>query len=60
MNEDEEKTFYRSVEKSIEKELTNDKEILQQANLNNQRVVKELLSGLPGINSIIFSEEVSQ
>lgn len=57
LTEDEEKSFYKSVHKNIKKEILSDKEILTQANLNNQRVIKELLINLPGVNSIIFSEE---
>ncbi|MBD1379097.1 DUF4230 domain-containing protein [Metabacillus arenae] len=57
MSEDETKSFYKSVHKNIENEILNDKEIMSQANLNNQRVIKELLIGLPGVNDIIFSEE---
>lgn len=56
MDESEEKVFYQSVHNNIKKEILNDKEIMSQANLNNQRVIKELLINLPGVEQIVFSE----
>lgn len=53
MNEDEQKNFYKSVKKEIRSEIVNDKEILRQADLYNQDVVRGLLDNV-GINNIIF------
>lgn len=53
MNEDEQKNFYKSVEKKIRADLMSDKEIHRQADLYNQDVVRGLLDNV-GINNIIF------
>jgi len=56
MSEEETKNFYKTVHSNIKKEILNDKEIMSQANLNNQRVIKELIINLPGVEQIVFSE----
>lgn len=53
MNEDEEKNFYKSVEKEIRNKLNKDKEIHKQAVLHNHEVVKGLLNSV-GVNEVIF------
>ncbi len=54
MNEQEEKQFYKAVEKNVRDELMSNKEILKQAELFNQEHVRELLSMLPMIKSVVF------
>jgi hypothetical protein len=54
MDEKEEKTFYKAVEKNIERELMKDKELMKVADLNNKDVVMGLLKMLPEIKSVIF------
>lgn len=53
MNEEEEKKFYKSTKKIIEKELMNDKNLLEQADLYNQKVVEDLVKSL-GIKNVYF------
>ena len=53
LNEDEQKQFYKSVEKEIRREIKADKEIHKQAGLNNQEVVRGLLESV-GIENVIF------
>lgn len=53
MNEDEQKNLYKSVKKEIRADIMSDKEILRQADLYNQDVVRGLLDNM-GIQNIIF------
>lgn len=54
MNEQEEKQFYKAVEKNVKDELMSNKEVLKQAELFNQEHVRELLSMLPMVKSVVF------
>ncbi|MDT0160426.1 DUF4230 domain-containing protein [Bacillus sp. AG4(2022)] len=54
MSEKEEKQFYKAVEKNVRDELMSNKEVLKQAELFNQEHVRELLSMLPMIKSVVF------
>jgi hypothetical protein len=54
MNEQEEKQFYKAVEKNVRDELMSNEEVLKQAELFNQEHVRELLSMLPMIKSVVF------
>ena len=53
LDEDEQKQFYKSVEKEILKEIKADEDIHMQADLNNQEVVRGLLESA-GIENVIF------
>jgi hypothetical protein len=54
MNENEKQSFYKSVKKDIENKLMNNKEVLKQADLFNQDVVRDLLLSIPSVKSIVF------
>jgi hypothetical protein len=54
MDEEEQKNFYKSVDKNIEKELINDKELLKVADSMNRDVIMDLLNGLPEIKNVVF------
>ena len=54
MNEDEQKNFYKSAIKNVEKSLYNDKEIIRQANVFNEDAVREIIMSTTDIKSVIF------
>lgn len=54
MSEQEEKQFYKAVEKNVRDELMSNKEVLKQAELFNQEHIWELLSMLPMVKSVVF------
>jgi hypothetical protein len=54
MDEKEEKNFYKSVDKNIERELIKDKELLKVADSMNRDVIMDLLNGLPEIKNVVF------
>jgi hypothetical protein len=53
MNDEEEKDFYKTTKTIIEKELMKDKDLLKQANLCNQEVIRELIVSV-GIQHVYF------
>jgi hypothetical protein len=54
MDEKEEKTFYKAVEKNIEYELMKDKEIIKVADSMNKDAVMNILNMLPDIKNVVF------
>lgn len=54
MNDEDKKHTYIAIEKEIIKEITSDTEIIKQANLYNQDVVKSILNDLAGVSGVIF------
>jgi hypothetical protein len=54
MNEDEKQNFYKLVKKDIENKLMSNKEVLKQADLFNQDVVRGLLLSIPSVKSVVF------
>jgi hypothetical protein len=54
MDEKEQKNFYKSVDKNIERELIKDKELLKVADSMNRDVIMDLLNGLPEIKNVVF------
>jgi hypothetical protein len=54
MSEEEQKKFYKAVDKNIETELIKDKELMQVADLMNRDVISDLLKGFPEIKNIVF------
>jgi hypothetical protein len=54
IDEKEQKNFYKSVDKNIERELINDKELLKVADSMNRDVIMDLLNGLPEIKNVVF------
>jgi hypothetical protein len=54
MNENEKQNFYKSVKKDIENKLMSNKEVLKQARLFNQGVIRDLLLSIPSVKSIVF------
>jgi hypothetical protein len=54
MDEKEQKNFYKSVDKNIERELIKDKEIMKVADSMNRDVIVDLLNGLPEIKNVVF------
>lgn len=54
MNEKEKKTFYKAVEKEIHKEIMNDKELLQQADVFNKDAVMDIMKLIPEIKNVVF------
>ena len=54
MDSDEEKRFYKVIEKNIRKEISSDKEIQNQANLHNKQVIENLLKELAGVEYVVF------
>ncbi|MGM9986355.1 MAG: DUF4230 domain-containing protein [Bacillaceae bacterium] len=54
MGSDEEKQFYKVIEKNIRKEISSDKEIQNQANLHNKQVIEDLLKELANVEYVVF------
>ena len=54
LDENEEKKFFKAAKKNVELELMKDEEVISQANLNNQRVVEEILRLIPQIKTVVF------
>jgi hypothetical protein len=54
MNEEEQKTFYKAVEKNIRNELMSDEELLRQADVFNKDAVMDIMKLIPEIKSVVF------
>lgn len=54
MNDEDKQSFYKVIDNDIRNEIGSDKEILKQADLYNQEVIKGILNDLAGVNYIVF------
>lgn len=54
MNDEEEKQYYKVVEKDIRKQLINNKELIRQVDLLNKAHTVETLKDMAGVKNIIF------
>jgi hypothetical protein len=54
MNDEEEKQYYKVVEKDIRKQLMNNKELIRQVDLLNKAHTVETLKDMAGVKNIIF------
>ncbi|WP_025909307.1 DUF4230 domain-containing protein [Priestia flexa] len=54
LDEEEQKNFYKASKKRIEKELLGNEEIMQKANMYNQKAIEKLFSDIPNIKEIKF------
>ena len=54
MDDEDKQSFYKVIEKDIRSEIGSNKELMKQADLYNQEVIKGILSDLAGINYIVF------
>lgn len=53
MREDEKRDTYKHIEQDIRENLV-EKDFMKQADLHNQKVIRELLTGLAGVKKVVF------
>jgi hypothetical protein len=56
MDVEEEKEFYRSAVENIRIELSNDLEVLQQADLYNKEVVRSVITSMSEVEYVVFKD----
>lgn len=54
MNDIEKKKLYSQFVEVLENEIMNNENIMKQARSNNERVVRELLDGIPNVEGVVF------
>lgn len=54
INDEQERNFYKAAKKHIENELLKDKDVIEQAELHNQKVIEDILKLIPQVKNVVF------